>query len=119
MHCLRYSGRDFHCSFADTLLNRCQADESFLTDILTKKFNNHLTLYRICEILGQNRIGISLQILSQWVIRCGQALMPLYEEMNKSHNGMQLEFFGLDLFFGGISHSTSFSNVTSKKSFPL
>lgn len=68
-------------SLPDTLLNRCQADESLLSDILTKKFNEHLPLYRISEILGQNEIGISRQILSQWVIRCGQALKPLYEEM--------------------------------------
>jgi transposase len=70
-------------SLPDTLLNRCQADESFLADILTKKFNDHLPLYRISEILGQNGIGISRQILSQWVIRCGQALKPLYDEMNR------------------------------------
>ena len=68
-------------SLPDSLLTRCQADESFLADILTKKFNDHLPLYRISEILGQNGIGISRQNLSQWVVRCGQALKPLYDEM--------------------------------------
>ena len=70
-------------SLPDSLLNRCQADESFLADILTKKFNDHLPLYRISEILDQNGIGVSRQILSQWVIRSGLALKPLYDEMSR------------------------------------
>jgi transposase len=65
----------------ESLLTRCQADESFLADILTKKFADHLPLYRISEILSRQGIEISRQILSQWVIRCGMALSPLYEEM--------------------------------------
>ncbi len=67
----------------DSLLTRCQADESFLADILTKKFNDHLPLNRISEILKQSGIQISRQTLSQWVIRCGQALTPLYQEMTR------------------------------------
>ncbi len=67
----------------ESLLTRCQADESFLADVLTKKFADHLPLYRISEILGREGIGISRQILCQWVIRCGKALRPLYEEMNR------------------------------------
>jgi transposase len=67
----------------ESLLIRCQADESFLADILTKKFADHLPLYRISEILGRDGIGISRQILCQWTMRCGQALKPLYEEMTK------------------------------------
>jgi len=70
-------------SLPDSLLNRCQSDESFLADILAKKFNEHLPLYRISEILSQNGIGISRQILSQWVIRAGLALKPLYDEMTR------------------------------------
>ena len=36
---------------AESLLTRCQADESFLADILTKKFADHLPLYRIVSLL--------------------------------------------------------------------
>lgn len=68
-------------SLPDGLLTRCQADESFLADILTKKFNDHLPLYRVSEILSQSGIIISRQLLSKWVIRCGLALKPLYDEM--------------------------------------
>jgi transposase len=67
----------------DGLLTKCRADESFLAFILTKKFVDHMPLYRICEGLQREGITISRKLLSQWVIRCGMALMPLYEEMKK------------------------------------
>jgi len=67
----------------ESLLSRCQADESFLADILSKKFSHHLPLYRIAEITGQSGVNISRQILSKWTIRCGQALKPLYKEMTR------------------------------------
>lgn len=63
------------------LLNRCQADESLLADILIKKFGDHLPLYRQSEIMSRERIYISRQILCQWVLRAGLALKPLYNEM--------------------------------------
>lgn len=65
----------------DSLLTRCQADESFLADILTKKFADHLPLFRISEGLGREGIFISRQILAKWVVRTGLALKPLYEVM--------------------------------------
>ena len=61
----------------NTLLDRCQADESFLADILTKKYADHLPLNRQSEILSRENIKISRQILCQWVLRCGEALKPL------------------------------------------
>ena len=67
----------------ESLLTRCRADESFLAFILTKKFADHMPLYRICEGLQRHGITISRKLLSQWVIRCGMALMPLYETMKK------------------------------------
>ena len=67
----------------ETLLNRCQADDSFLAFILAEKFVNHMPLYRISESLQRYGITISRKLLSQWVIRCGMALKPLYQEMKK------------------------------------
>ena len=67
----------------EALLTRCQADESFLADLLVKKFADHLPLYRQSEILAREGISISRQILSQWVIRSSLALKPLYNEMSK------------------------------------
>lgn len=65
----------------DTLLNRCQADESFLADVIVKKFADSLPLYRQSEILAREGIRVSRQVLCQWIQRCGEALKPLYLEM--------------------------------------
>lgn len=65
----------------ECLLNRCQADESLLADIITKKFADHLPLYRQAEMLSREGIKISRQLLCQWILRTGEALRPLYDEM--------------------------------------
>jgi transposase len=65
----------------ESLLTRCQADESLLADILVKKFADHLPLYRQSEIMSREGIHISRQILCQWVLRTGMALRPIYNEM--------------------------------------
>jgi hypothetical protein len=33
--------------------------------------------------MGREGVIISRKLLSQWVIRCGMALKPLYQEMKK------------------------------------
>lgn len=65
----------------DTLLNRCQADESLLADILVKKYGDHLPLYRQAEIMAREKINISRQTLCQWTMRSSLALRPLYDLM--------------------------------------
>ena len=65
----------------DTLLNRCQADESLLADILVKKYGDHLPLYRQVEIMSREKINISRQILCKWTMRASLALKPLYDRM--------------------------------------
>jgi len=65
----------------DSILTRCLADESLLAHIVVQKFADHLPLYRICEGLARQGIGISRQLLSQWVLALGKALEPLHQEM--------------------------------------
>ena len=67
----------------DSLLPKCRADESFLAEIITRKFADHLPLYRIAEVLSRDGIKISRKLLSQWVIRSAIALKPLFNEMQK------------------------------------
>ena len=67
----------------DSLLPRSKADESLLADILVKKFADHLPLYRQSEILAREGINISRQLLTQWVVKCGLALKPLYNRMTQ------------------------------------
>jgi transposase len=74
----------FIASLPESLLPRCKADESFLADIIVKKFADHLPLYRQSEILGRQGIQISRQIMSQWLVKCASALKPLYEKMKST-----------------------------------
>lgn len=67
----------------DSLLPKCRADESLLAEIVTRKFADHLPIYRIEQILKRDGIKISRKLLSQWVIRSGMALKPLYDLMIK------------------------------------
>lgn len=65
----------------DSFIPKCRADESFLAEILTKKFADHIPLCRIIEGLSRLNIRISKQLLSQWVVRIGKQLKPLYDLM--------------------------------------
>lgn len=67
----------------DSIIPKCRADESLLADIITKKFADHLPLYRIAEGMERDSIHISRQLLSQWVVRIGRQLEPLYDLMLK------------------------------------
>lgn len=68
----------------DSIIPKCRADESFLAEIITKKFADHLPLFRMSEAFTRIDIQISRQLLSQWVIRVGLALKPLYDLMLKN-----------------------------------
>jgi transposase len=65
----------------DSLLSRCQADESFLEEMLVRKYCDHLPLYRQSEILSREKVLISRQVLCQWVIKAALALKPLHDLM--------------------------------------
>ena len=67
----------------DSLLPKCQADDSLLAEIITKKFSDHMPLYRTAESMEREGVKISRKLLSQWIIRSGLALKPLYEIMVK------------------------------------
>ena len=67
----------------DSIIPKCRVDESFLAEILTKKFADHQPLYRISEALTRQGITVSRQLLSQWVVRLGLGLKPLYNLMKK------------------------------------
>jgi transposase len=65
----------------DSIIPKCRADESFLAEVATRKFADHLPLYRISEILSREGIKISRKLLSQWMVRLGSVLEPLYKVM--------------------------------------
>ena len=53
------------------------ASNSLLSSICVKKFLHHLPLYRQEQIMARGGIHISRQVLSDWVIKIGNALEPL------------------------------------------
>jgi len=65
----------------DSIIPKCRVDESLLADILTKKYADHLPLYRIQEELLRDGVGISRKLMSKWIIKIGLALKPLADEM--------------------------------------
>jgi len=74
----------------DSIISRCAVDESVIADILVKKFCDHLPLYRQVEMMLRDKIKISKQTLSSYVLQAGRALTPLYdlleEEIKASGN---------------------------------
>lgn len=67
----------------NNILQRCQVDNSVLADIVCMKFADYLPLYRISEIYGRDGVQISRQVLSQWVLKIGKQLEPLYKALEK------------------------------------
>jgi transposase len=65
----------------DSIIPKCRADESFLAEVATRKFADHLPLYRISEMFAREGVGVSRKLLSQWMVRLGAALLPLYRLM--------------------------------------
>lgn len=77
-------------SLPDSIITRCSVDESVLADVITKKFCDHLPLYRQAEMMLRDGVRISRQTLSAYVSQIGKALFPLYqlleEEIKASGN---------------------------------
>jgi transposase len=65
----------------DGIFPRSRVDESLLAEIVTRKFADHLPLYRLSEIFSRDDVQLSRQILSQWLIRLGNTLSPLCDLM--------------------------------------
>ncbi len=65
----------------DGILPRSRVDESLLAEIVTRKFADHLPLYRLSEIFSRDGVQLSRQLLSLWIIRLGNTLSPLYDLM--------------------------------------
>ena len=63
----------------DSIIPKCRVDESLLADVIVKKYADHLPLYRVSEAMAREGIQISRQLLSQWVVRIGNTLTPLYD----------------------------------------
>lgn len=65
----------------DDLAHGSKLDTSFMAHIAVEKFQFHMPLNRMVEKLNGMEVGISDQLLSQTLIRCGGAVKPLADRM--------------------------------------
>jgi hypothetical protein len=62
-------------------LGKCMATERFVADVIIKKYEHHLPLYRQSKILLQNGADIPDNTLGNWVMAAADALYPLSTAM--------------------------------------
>lgn len=60
---------------------KCLAGASVLADVIVRKYQYHLPLYRQSKILASQGIDISDSTLGHWVKQSGEALLPLTEAL--------------------------------------
>ena len=79
----------------DNPIDRCKADVSLLGGLLTRKYEQHLTLYRIQEIYHQStNMWIARSTLCGWIAGCALALEPIVQLMHRLIMGQDI--IGLD-----------------------
>jgi transposase len=64
-------------------LPKCMAGTGFITDVIVKKYEHHLPLYRQSKILSQAGLEIPDNTLGNWVMGSAEVLMPLGEALLK------------------------------------
>ncbi len=57
------------------------ATASLLSQLITAKYQYGLPLYRQERLFNDYGISLSRQTMSDWLIRCSELLMPLYEQL--------------------------------------
>lgn len=60
-------------------IQKCMAGTSLIVDVIIKKYDHHLPLYRQSKILAQNKIDIPDNTLGNWVMGAAEVLSPLGE----------------------------------------
>ena len=62
-------------------LPKSMASSTLIADVVLKKYDHHLPLYRQSKILAQNGIDIPDNTLGNWVMNAAQALSPLADAL--------------------------------------
>ena len=70
-------------------IQKCMAGTSLIVDVIIKKYDHHLPLYRQSKILSQDKIDIPDNTLGNWVMGAADVLLPLgkafWEQIILSH----------------------------------
>jgi transposase len=65
------------------IIPKGNATAGLLSHILVSKYQDHLPLYRQCEIFRRHGIEFPRSTLSDWVLACGELLQPIVGFMEK------------------------------------
>lgn len=60
---------------------KCLAGASLITEVIVKKYDQHLPLYRQAKIFLQDGINIPANTLGNWVMQAGSLLLPLQKAL--------------------------------------
>lgn len=63
----------------ETAIPKCMATPGFIAEVITKKYEHHLPLYRQSKMFAQLGADIPDNTLGNWVMLAAEALWPLHE----------------------------------------
>ncbi len=63
----------------ESAIAKCMATPGFVAEVITKKYEQHLPLYRQSKIFLKRGANIPDNTLGNWVMRAAEALLPLHE----------------------------------------
>jgi transposase len=70
-------------------ITKCLASASLITEVIIKKYDHHIPIYRQSKIFLQEGIDIPDNTLGNWVMQAADLLMPLnhalWEQINATH----------------------------------
>lgn len=67
----------------ETAIPKCMATPGFVAEVITKKYEQHLPLYRQSKIFAKLGADIPDNTLGNWVMRAADALEPLKQAANE------------------------------------
>ncbi len=63
----------------ESAIAKCMATPGFVAEVITKKYEQHLPLYRQSKIFAHQGADIPDNTLGNWVMRAAEALFPLHD----------------------------------------
>lgn len=67
----------------ESAIAKCMATPGFVAEVITKKYEQHLPLYRQSKIFAKLGADIPDNTLGNWVMQAAEALLPLHEASKK------------------------------------
>ena len=74
--CTAEGGRETEIAMGSKGIDAIAASPSFISYVAVSKYDDHLPLYRLSEILGRSGIMVSRQKMAGWLIKYMEALLP-------------------------------------------